>query len=350
LKLQSQWRGGHSSQRLRRLWAKTLVDSIRNIDSAIIATHSNADPDAIGSLIVVGRTLREYGVKACHYVPEGPSRISKEILDSLGIGLEICHDIERDTLVIVVDSSNPSQLGELGGKLTSRTVILIDHHEPGRLMDLARVVIVDRQAASTSEIVGVIAGELNVYLDPAEASAGLTGIVYDTRRFRILGDYTFEAAAYYVSHGGRIIEVQVEEIEFSERYARVKAASRARVSRVCQDIVLVVTHVGSYESSAARALLEIGADIAVVVGGSGSAKRISVRVSRRAADSGVYADVLARYIAEKLGGEGGGHRQVAMVHLPPGAGEPSNIADLLAKSIQGKAARLCTQGRYRVNG
>lgn len=335
---------------MRKQWAIGLTDVLRRIDQAVIAAHSNADPDALGSLIVATRILGEYGVEACHYIPEGPSKLSRAIIEKLDLTLETCIEVSEDAPIIVVDSSNPSQLGELASRLPGRIVVLIDHHEPGRLFDTATYAIVDPRAASTSEIIGVIAKELDVPLESKVASAGLTGIVYDTRRFRLLGQYTLEAASFYSHRGGRIVDVQEEELEFPERYARIKAAARTRVSRICRDLIVAVTNVGSYESSSARALLDIGADIAVVVAGSGSARRVSVRVSKRAADSGVYADVLARFIAEKLGGEGGGHKQVAMVHLPIGAGDPSNIADLLARSIQGKAGRLCMEGRYGVNG
>lgn len=295
-------------------------------------------------MLVASRILREYGVRVCHYIPEGPSKAARAILEELGVELEPCQP-EGAGLIIVVDSSNPAQLGALGGKLEGSKIILVDHHSPGGLMEIADLPIVDPEAASTSELIGVLAATLGVRLNDKEASAGLTGIAYDTRRFRIIGAYTFDAASYYSSQGGRIIEPPSEEIGFSERYARVKAASRARVARICKELILAVTHVGSYESSAARALLDVGADIVVVVAGSGRARRISVRVSGRAVSSGVAADELARFIAEKLGGEGGGHAQAAMVHLPEEGGDPSNIAEELARSLQGKAARLCVRGR-----
>ncbi len=248
--------------------------------------------------------------------------------------------------MIVVDSSNPSQLGGLA-TLASREgppVILIDHHQPGLIASIAKLRLVDSSAASTTEIVSSILAELSLCIRPREASLALAGIIYDSRRFRIIGSHTFRASLYLQSCGASLVDVDSKgDSDFSERFARIKAASRLRPARICGDIILAVTRVGSFESSVARALLELGADIAVVVGGS-EGIRVSIRTSKRALENGIRADEIAVYIAGRYGGEGGGHKQAAMVHLNPDP-DPAILVEELSKSLPGKLARLCVEWR-----
>ncbi len=267
----------------------------------------------------------------------------------LGVSLKECSapvDTETIDVLVVVDSSNPSQLGGLAALANKEgpPVILIDHHQPGLIASIAKLQLVDSSAASTTELVSSILAELALCVEPREASLALAGIVYDSRRFRIIGSHTFRASLYLQSCGASLVEVESKgDTDFSERFARIKAASRLRPARICSDIILAVTRVGSFESSVARALLELGADVAVVVGGGGE-PRVSIRTSKRALENGIRADEIAVYIAGKYGGEGGGHKQAAMVHLNAGP-DPSILVEELSRSLPGKLARLCVEWR-----
>ncbi len=332
-------------------WVVEVASLLRESTHRIIVAHKNADPDALGAAVLMGALMRVYGGGHCYVFPEGLSRLSKRTLAEAGIVLPQCTSRAPPDLLVIVDSSNPSQLGDAAELLEeSRRVIVVDHHEPGALLEKADLAIYDSGAASASELVAMLLRETGVSASSAEASIGLTGIYYDTKKFSIIGRYSFEASAFLYALGGRPLAITArEEPDFSERMARLKAASRALIARVCREIIIAVTHVGSHESSAARALIEIGADIAVVATHRPEGTRVSLRASRRAAEHGIRVDVIARYIAQKYGGEGGGHQQVAMVQLAEPR-DPAELASELARSLPGKIARLCVESRGKRRG
>ncbi|MGC8850395.1 MAG: DHH family phosphoesterase, partial [Candidatus Bathyarchaeia archaeon] len=108
----------------------------------------------------------------------------------------------------------------------------------------------------------------------------------------------------------------------SEKIARLKAAQRCRIYRV-KDWIVAVSNLSSYQASGARALIGLGADLAVVMGG----KKGVYRVNLRAAESFVESTRihLGRDLAGHLGvvfdGSGGGHNSAAGVVTRRGSRE-----------------------------
>jgi len=105
----------------------------------------------------------------------------------------------------------------------------------------------------------------------------------------------------------------------SERVARLKACQRAKLKKI-NDWLIVFSHVSAYQASAARALVSLGAHVAVVAGQRGDALQVSLRSSREFHQkTGIH---LGRDIAKPLGeylhGMGGGHATSAGVN---GVGE-----------------------------
>lgn len=332
-----------------------VADAIRGSSRCIVITHRNADPDAIASAVILYRAAEALGCRPCIRLPEGMNSASKRLVEELGIDLEgmACgsdEELEGATLVIV-DASNSTQVGlqEEDIKRVQR-VILVDHHEPGDLVDAATAVLHEPGAPSTTQLALRILLTAGGRVGADEATLALAGIVYDTRRFLIADRESFIASAALISWGGdyrKVISIlgrgkRAEDMDFSERLARLKAAQRVVTGRFCKEYIVAVTHVGSFESSAARALIELGADVAVVVAPRDEEARVSVRVSKRAVEAGVTAAALASYIAEKLGGKGGGHTEAGMAHIQKEMGV-NEIVDELAKSIPGKAGRLCVE-------
>jgi len=316
-----------------------------------VVTHRNADPDAIAASIAAKSLLEAMGARACIALPEGASRASKRLLSRAGVEVGECGDPEGAESILVVDASNTTQLGGLAPLARSKPLYLIDHHAPGDLAELAREALVAKAVSATQHVVHA-AHSLGFRLPGGEATVALGGIIYDSKRFQIADRCSFLAAALLVEWGGDY-DAALEALtpprergrgmEYSERVARLKAAQRLVFSRVCGELIVAVTHVSAFESSAARALLDLGADVAVVVGGGGEL-RASVRLSRRAVDSGIRASEVAEYIASKLGGKGGGHDAAGMAHIS-GDVSPGEAVEALARSLPGKIARICTARR-----
>ena len=94
----------------------------------------------------------------------------------------------------------------------------------------------------------------------------------------------------------------------SERIARLKASRRVKLLKT-GDWIVAFSHVSAYQASAARALIMLGAHVAVVAGQRGDTLRISLRASNDFYEKTKVH--LGRDIAKPLGeymrGMGGGH-------------------------------------------
>lgn len=275
--------------------------------SVVILTHKNADPDAVGCAFVMQRICQQYRVHAEVYLPEGPSGLSKKILGTLGFTWQSEHP--DSNAVIVCDTSNVHMLGEAGKVAEQASALLIiDHHKPpGNLVEKASITVLQEEPASTVLAVK-IAEALKVDLDSKLSTLALTGIVYDTRRFMSASPATFHAAKWLLEMGGDYslaLKLLEEEEDRSEIIAKLKGVQRASILDVCGYIV-AVSEVSSHEASVARALVSLGADLAIVAGGR-DISRASIRVSGRLLERGFDSSRLVYKVAKELGGEGGGH-------------------------------------------
>jgi len=297
------------------------MELVSSVDTPIVVTcHRNADPDAIASAYVVRTFLREKGYDARLVLSEGLSQPSNRVVrEVLGIDPADVEDEvpEESGLAIVVDTASPEQLGRLSEFVLSVDTIVIDHHESNRLSEHAVLAIVDVKARATVEIVYMMLRHVLGWTAPRELlELLLAGLVYDTRHFVLSTARTLRIAAELMESGASLERVlkalQSLPMEIAERIARIKAAKRMHAIRA-GDYIIAVTHVGAYESSAARAILDLGADLALIVSEHGDEVRVIGRAKRNIVEKlGIH---LGRDIMEPLGsrfgGGGGGHAQAA---------------------------------------
>ena len=320
------------------------------LSSVLVVTHSNADPDAVASAVIALQVLGHLGSTGCIGVPEGPSKVSRALLERLSIELRSCG---QDTIYegcVIVDSSSPAQLGLLRDPcLSAKTRALVDHHEVGLLHDIVELKLVDVNASSTTELMVRVVEGLGLRLDSRVATLAVAGIIYDSRRFQEVGHHTFRVVSTLLEWGCdyslalKSLAVERGEAEdLSRRVATLKALSRLRLEKTCHDLLVAVTHIGSHESDVARTLVSLGADIAVVLAEREGKARASVRVSERALEKGVKASTIAAYIASRHKGEGGGHEAVAMAHIQLEE-EVDEVVDSIARSLPGKISRICRE-------
>ncbi len=344
-----------SKWRLAYELGKRFVSDVRGARKAVILVHRNADLDAMGAAAGLGGILGVYGVSWTIAVPEGVNKSVKNLLRKINLKLDIidCDSVSLSNgydLVFLVDTASEAQLGSCSDLIrSSRNVILIDHHDKNNLIkynNIKKYLFSD--FSSSSEIVAAIAWGRNIILDDKHATLLYAGIASDSRGFKIVGKLTFEVAGYLVSRGAKtrlIADLSKREPDTSERIAVLKALSRMKIGRACKDILVTVSYVGSFESSVARAMLEAGADVAAVATDTRDGVRVSLRVSERALNYGVTASLLASFIAEKLSGEGGGHRSAGMVHIRSGELTAQMVAEKLAAALPGKVGRICSSNR-----
>lgn len=282
---------------------------------AVVVTHTNADPDAAASALMLRAALLSLGVREVQLAfPEGPSRLSRKLLRELKLHVEYVSTLS-DTLpasVAVVDASNCNQLGPLCSHARlARNLLVMDHHvPPGDLARIASHSVVRREPA-TVVLVYEAVKSLGVKLDPQLLTLALAGLIFDSKRFIHVSPSALRAAAEIVEEGGvyhRALALLEEEADFSERVARLKGAMRCGVLRV-GNWLIAISEVGSFEASVARSLISLGADVAIVASERQGECRLSIRLSR-ALHSGVGLSVgrdIMPMLTERLKGRGGGH-------------------------------------------
>ncbi len=300
---------------------KALINEIESFERIIILCHQNADPDAIGSAYALSYLLKKNFPHIENViVSESLNKLSKRIVDKFKF--KILDDIvlKKTDILIMVDTNNLDQLGKIGKeikKLDNPTIVSIDHHliHP-QTTEIAKLCIIDDNRSSTSEIIFLMYKGCNIVIPRSVAFLLLAGITYDSRHFLIANLDTFRIAALLLETGidyDEILEILRLPMDSSESIARLKAAQRLKIYKI-EGWIVVTSHVGAFEASAARSILNLGADISIVL--SEDAKKNIVRISARAKPSVCKATKLhLGKVMEKIGtiidGVGGGHQTAA---------------------------------------
>ena len=288
-------------------------DALRRLISGkvLLFCHHNADPDAICSAYAfkeLAKTLNPT-TEAKIILTGGASSLSKRVTENLGIETANDGSVAEADALIILDAATLTQLEDWGEEIAGADApkVFIDHHAPHpKTLRLATIYLVDEEATSTCEIVYTLYQRYGVTPSTNVARALLTGIAYDSKHFTIGTAETFKAVSELLEIGGSIGEVVgllASDMDRSERIARLKAGQRMQIHDV-EGWTVVTTHVGSFQASAARALIGLGADVAVVSGGDKKTLRASLRSTERLHEG--TSIHLGRDIAAPLGGEFGG--------------------------------------------
>jgi len=295
----------------------------RNAKLVLLLCHINADPDAVCAAFAFSRLIQRLrpSLRVEIAAAQGLSRLSKFMLRSIPAELTREPLIESAEVIVLLDTNTIQQLGDWSErvKVSKAALVVIDHHashpETERIATLS---VADEHASSTCEIVYQLFKEAEVKPSLEEAKALFLGIAFDTRHFILASSTTFEAVADLIDIG-----VKPEEtlallslpMDASERIARLKASKRTKLLKI-NNWLIAFSHVSAYQASAARALITLGAHVAVVAGQHNEKIQISMRASRDFYEkTGVH---LGRDIAKPLGGYlkgmGGGHSVSAGVN------------------------------------
>ena len=297
---------------------KDIIELIekKNAKLAVLLCHHNADPDAICSAFAMSQLMQRARPQLRTEIAaaQGPSHLSKFLLNAIPIKLTNSPHIEQADAIILLDTNTIQQLDEWAERVKASTapVIVIDHHASHPETEkLATLCIADENAASACEIVYTFFKDLQLKLSKDEAKALFLGIAFDTRHFILARSTTFKTVASLIDAG-----VNVEEslsllslpMDESERIARLKACRRVKLLKI-GDWIVAFSRVSAYQASAARALIMLGAHVAVIAGQRYDTLRVSLRASNDFYEKSKVH--LGRDIAKPLGeylqGMGGGH-------------------------------------------
>lgn len=294
-----------------------------NAKLVVLLCHHNADPDAICSSYAFAGLLKRLKpqVEVEIGASQGISRLSKHLLQFLPINVNVHPSVEKADIMVLLDTNTIQQLNNLAEKVKSSgaPIIVIDHHAPHPETEkLAKVCVTNEESSSTCEIVYSFFKEMNVKPSEDEAKALFLGIAFDTRHFVLANSSTLKAIAELIDAGVNVQEtlsLLSLPMDFSERVARLKACRRAKLFKIGEWII-ALSHVSAYQASAARALMELGAHVAVVGGQKNESVEISLRCTREFhTKTGVHLGKdIAKPLGEFLHGMGGGHASAAGVN------------------------------------
>ena len=299
-----------------------LVDKL-DAKLVVLLCHHNADPDAVCAAFAFSKLLERLrpGLEIEIAAAQGLSRLSKFMLKSLPVQLTPQPRIEKADLIVLLDTNTIHQLDEWSErvKASNSPLIVIDHHASHPETErLATMCVTDEEASSTCEIVYRFFKEAEVELTEIEAKTLFLGIAFDTRHFVIATSATLKIVADLIDAGVNAQEtlpLLSLPMGYPERTARLKASRRVKLLRI-NDWLIALSHVSAYQASSARALIGLGAHVAIVAGQKGDTIQVSLRASRDFhKKTGIH---LGRDIAKPLGeylrGMGGGHSVSAGVN------------------------------------
>jgi nanoRNase/pAp phosphatase (c-di-AMP/oligoRNAs hydrolase) len=227
-----------------------------------------------------------------------------------------------------VDTNTLEQLGEWKRKVeeSGKPLVVIDHHaiHPDT-QKTASLLLCDERATSACEVVLSLYRKFKRRPGKMEATALFCGIVFETGHLTIGTRVTFRNICWLVGQGVDPSKTQSmlrTGMDESERIARLKSAQRLVFERAGKWL-LASSEVGSFQASAARALIALGAQVAVVGGDHQGKVSLSFRSTHDfQRETGIHlgADV-AKTIGERFRGAGGGHATAAGANISAEASE-----------------------------
>jgi len=289
----------------------------------VLLCHHNADPDAICSAYAFANLLRRLRPKLEVEVgaAQGISRLSKHLLNYLPIEVKTQPNVEKADAIVLLDTNTIQQLNNLAERVKSSKapLIVIDHHVAHPETErLAKLCITNEETSSTCEIIYNFFKEMGVKANENEANALFLGIAFDTRHFVLASSATLKTIAELIDlnvNAREALSMLSLPMDFSERVARLKACRRAKIFKI-REWIIALSHVSAYQASAARAIIDLGAHVAVVAGQKNENLEISLRCAREFPEkTGIHLGKdIAKPLGEYLHGMGGGHSTAAGVN------------------------------------
>jgi nanoRNase/pAp phosphatase (c-di-AMP/oligoRNAs hydrolase) len=300
---------------------------LSGVKTACIVTHRLADVDAYCSVYSLASLLRYYkSIRDIHAIfPDGLNSLACRVKEYYNLSLlttnvyyKYTHDININAdIIIIADTNNPIMLGDAYKLVVESKCdkVIIDHHAPYKdIHSLAGEVIIDTDASSTCELVYRLFKERRIKVSKDVAGALLLGILTDSQHLTIARCKSIEVVSMLcrsasIEDARSILAVGRD---YSEKVARLKAAQRCRLYKA-NGFIIAFSKVGSYHASAAKALIDLGADLAVVTSTEGTLARASVRSTQE-----FYAKTrlhLGTDLLATISDAGGGHPTAASIAL-----------------------------------
>jgi len=314
----------------------SLARLLRRAKAVLVIGHQNSDPDAVCSAYAFSILARRINRKitVSFTSPDGVSKLSKQVLKAVPLKITDSPELSEFDIIVTVDTNTLQQLGEFREAVadSDKPLVMIDHHAPHpENAKSAALVLCDEKSTSTCEMILDMYEEFDFTPDRRVSQALLIGMLVETGHLSIATRRTFRSAYSLIENGAdpeKALSLTRITMDESERIARVKSAQRVRLERVGKWLV-ALSEVGSYHASAARALIALGAHLAVVAGKRNDELTVSLRSTRDfTTETGMHLGTdLANPLGARMGGMGGGHSTAA------GANAKGEVNDVLKLAL-----------------
>jgi nanoRNase/pAp phosphatase (c-di-AMP/oligoRNAs hydrolase) len=325
-----------------------LLEFASRFKRVAIVCHPNADPDCIGSAFA----LQEYLKKKCRGMEitilalDGVNTVTDRLLAYLSLRVEDALPPSVD-LFILVDLSSLDQIPSIKEAIAAGIPFaILDHHVPDSSTIERAALAMVKERPSTCEVVFEAVG--GMALSKMALNALLAGLIYDSRRFLNSPQLSIKSAYKMIELGAdpaRAMALLASDEDPSERMAKLKGAARLRLYRA-DAYNIAITNVGSFEATVARALTNLGADLALAVAENGKNIRISARSTEafhRSSGLNLARDVM-HPLAAALSGHGGGHPTAASVNAKcDGESMISSTLELISKKLGSQLKEINTK-------
>lgn len=322
-----------------RVISNALSDIIKESDRIIVMGHKNPDFDAIGACIGIYE-FAKINNRECYIVlneSDIDETISKVMLEidneptlkqSFITNDEAWDLMTMQTTLVIVDTSDPDRVIDIGLLTKANKKVVIDHHRRGEdIIAKPLLTYIEPYASSASELIAEMIEyqSKNIKIMPISATIMLGGIVVDSQNFSIrTGSRTFDAAAYLRSSGADPIKVKTILKEPIENF-RNRAEIISNSYSVSDNIVVSVApydkiYTNVMLAQSADALLTIKDIEASFVIGKLSDQKIGI--SARS-----LGNMNVQLVMEQLGG--GGHLSNAATQI-----EGNNLEDIKNNLIE----------------
>jgi phosphoesterase RecJ-like protein len=158
-----------------------IVEHLKAGERILLATHTQPDGDALGSLLAMGLALKRWKKSVTLY-SESPIPAVYRFLPGIHLVAKNVQISGHDTAV-VVDCGDIRRVGIRAGDINRISMVInLDHHVTNTKFGDLR--IVDTKACATAEIIHRIIKKMEIPIGVDIATAIYTGILTDTGFFR----------------------------------------------------------------------------------------------------------------------------------------------------------------------
>ncbi len=269
-----------------------------------LVIHQHADLDALGSAMALQSYLmRTYSISSKIYA-KSLNSLSKKYVAMHDFKLEKVIDKLNCEVALVIDTAS---LNQLGFELSSKTIVVFDHHITNDIPSDYKYL---KPYSSTARVIYEYVRDVNAY----EAQHLLAGLLYDTSflRYADIEDLDVVKQLLLVSkttlNDYWFIREQAINIEKEAKKFMVQAIENSFVLSWFGKKI-IVSKVGSYESKIAAMFLQLGFDASLIFSLKKKESRLSCRFNDKSFEEAEVKELVGS-ISKALDMKCGGHKYV----------------------------------------